>query len=131
MESDVRHWLVWLGWGLALAGCASVESVDGARYRVPSAEFRRYVEQVFRAQNQTADRLAFAIEDLSSAETQAAGLGAAEARLLMACADLNRLAVSQRDGVALGARASLAAARSAPDCERARRAADEILGAID
>lgn len=115
-----------------LVACAVVESVDGARYRVGSAGFRSYVEQVFRDQNETADALAFALEDLDPAQADAAAaLDGAETSILAACRELNRLAVSRRDGVKMGARDSLAAARTAPDCERASRAARRVLDDLD
>ena len=86
-----RQLLVWASAAVG-AGCAVVESVDGVRYRVGSAGFRGYVERVFREQNRTADRLAFALEDLGSAqEAVVIALGAAEGDLLHACRELNRL----------------------------------------
>ena len=121
-------------WGLsllALTACATVKSYDGARYRVGSAAFRSYLEQVFRLQNQTVDELAFAQEDLilSRADT-AIALSEAEARLLKACSELNRLAVSRRDQTPMGRAESLVAARSVAECERASHAGQEILRAL-
>jgi hypothetical protein len=117
---------------LALVGCASVKSVDGQRYRVGGAAFRAYIEQVFRAQNRVADELVFTLEDLPAGATVSADqLNAADTQLLAACAGLNQLATSRRDAVKLGNRQALAAARTAPDCERAVAAAQDLLRALD
>ena len=117
---------------LSLTACASVQSLDGTRYRVASAAFRDYVEQVFRAQNQIADELAFALEDLSPQRSdQARRLEVAEEELLQACSGLNELAVSRRDRDRPGSRQSLKAARSAPDCERAVQQAASLLRVLN
>lgn len=117
---------------LALVGCASVQSADGQRYRVGGAAFRSYIEHVFRAQNRVADELAFTLEDLPADATVSADrLNAADTQLLAACAGLNQLATSRRDAVKLGKRQALAAARTAPDCERAVAAAQDLLRALD
>lgn len=96
-------------------------TADGERLRLRSAEFRAYVERVFREQNRVADAVAFAL-DAPGAEVPQ--LAAAEQELLAACAGVNELATARRDQQQLGMRASLRAARSVPDCERATRAAE-------
>ena len=106
-----------------VAGCAAVSTVDGERLALTSAEFRAYVERVFREQNRVADAVAFALED----EGSDAALAAAEQRLLAACAGVNELATARRDDSALGLRRSLRAARTVPECERAARLADAEL----
>jgi hypothetical protein len=111
---------------LALAGCAAVTAADGRRFGLASDEFRTYVETVFRAQNETASELAFAIED---ADTPPPALSSAEDSLLEACAGLNELATSRRDGQKIGMRRSAEIARKAPDCERATAAARAALAA--
>jgi len=113
-----------------LAGCAAVTSADGTRLRFGSDEFRAYVERVFREQNKTASDLAFALDDATAAgAAEPRELAAAEETLLGACAGLNELATSRRDAQHLGLRRSAAAARGAPDCERATRAAQASLAA--
>jgi hypothetical protein len=113
-----------------LAGCAAVTTADGTRLGLGSDEFRGYVERVFREQNKTASDLAFALDDATSAGGAAPHeLAAAEDALLAACAGLNELATSRRDAQSLGLRRSAAAARGAPDCERATRAAQSALAA--
>jgi hypothetical protein len=108
---------------LALQGCATVPTADGARLKLASPEFRAYVERVFREQNRVADAVAFALEDDGSGTE----LAAAEQRLLAACAGVNELATARRDDSALGLRRSLRAARTVPECERATRLADAEL----
>ena len=109
---------------LILSGCAAVPTADGQRFRLRSAEFRSYVERVFREQNRVADALAFALD---APGEQDAELAAAEQQLLAACAGVNELATARRDQQRLGMSDSLGAARSVPDCERATRAADARL----
>lgn len=115
----------YLGATMALAGgCATVTTTDGQRLRLTSAEFRNYVESVFREQNRVADELAFEQES-PAADT----LDAAEAVLLTACAGVNELATARRDERRLGLGRRLEAARGVPACEEATRAAQEALAA--
>ena len=109
---------------VGLAGCAAVPTADGEKLRLGSAEFRDYVERVFREQNRAADDVAFALE---APGAPSADLAAAEQALLTACEGVNELATARRDGRRLGARASVRAARTVPDCERATRAAEASL----
>ena len=109
---------------LILSGCAAVPTADGQRLSLRSDEFREYVERVFREQNRVADAVAFALEAPGELDPQ---LAAAEQDLLAACMGVNELATARRDQQRLGMRASLRAARSVPDCERATRAADARL----
>jgi hypothetical protein len=111
-----------------LAACAVVTTADGTRLGIGSDEFRVYVERVFREQNKTASDLAFALDDATAAGgAEPRDLAAAEETLLGACAGLNELATSRRDAQHLGLRRSAAAARGAPDCERATRVAQAAL----
>ena len=103
---------------LGLPGCAAVPTADGERLRLGSAEFRDYVERVFREQNRVADAAAFALE----APGSNAELAAAEQDLLAACAGVNELATARRDERRLGMRDNVRAARSVADCESAARA---------
>jgi hypothetical protein len=107
-----------------LSGCAAVPTADGERLSLGSAEFREYVEHVFREQNRVADAVAFALE---APRAQDAELAAAEQELLAACAGVNELATARRDQQRLGMRSSLRAARSVPECERVTRAVDARL----
>ena len=107
-----------------LSGCAAVPTADGQRLSLRSAEFREYVERVFREQNRVADAVAFALDAPGEQDAQ---LAAAEQELLAACAGVNELATARRDERRLDMRDSLRAARSVPDCERATRAADARL----
>jgi hypothetical protein len=110
-----------------LAACA-VTTADGTRLGLASDEFRAYVERVFRDQNKTASDLAFALDDATtSGGPEPRELAAAEERLLEACSGLNELATSRRDQQQLGIKQSASAARGAPDCERATRAAQAAL----
>jgi hypothetical protein len=109
---------------LALSGCAAVPTADGQRLKLGSAEFRDYVERVFREQNRIADALAFALEAQGSPDAE---LAAAEQQLLEACVGVNELATARRDQRRLRLRSSIRAAKSVPDCERAARAADARL----
>ena len=110
-----------------LAACA-VTTADGTRLGLTSSEFRAYVERVFRDQNRVASDLAFALDDATASGGAAPPkLMAAEDALLEACAGVNELATSRRDQRDLGVRKSASAARSAPDCERAARAARAAL----
>ena len=112
------------------AACAAVTTADGTRVGFGSDEFRAYVERVFREQNKTATELAFALDDSAGSDgAESQELGAAEETLLAACAGLNEVATSRRDGQRLGLRRSAAAARGAPDCERATLAARTALAA--
>ena len=109
---------------LILLGCAAVPTADGERLSLRSAEFREYVERVFREQNRVADAVAFALEAPGAQESE---LAAAEQELLAACAGVNELATARRDQQRLGMRSSVRAARSVPECERATRAVDAKL----
>jgi hypothetical protein len=110
-----------------LAACA-VTTADGTRLGLASSEFRAYVERVFRDQNKVASDLAFALDDATASGGPAPPeLVAAEDALLEACAGVNELATSRRDQEDLGVRKSANAARSAPNCERATRAAQTAL----
>ena len=107
-----------------LSGCSAVPTADGETLRLTSAEFREYVERVFREQNRVADAIAFALEAPGSPR---ADLAAAEQELLAACEGVNELATARRDQRRLGLRARAHAAGTVPDCERATRAADARL----
>ena len=109
---------------LILSGCAAVPTADGERLSLRSAEFREYVERVFREQNRVADAVAFALEAPGAQDSE---LAAAEQELLAACAGVNELATARRDEQRLGMRSSVRAARSVPECERATRAVDAKL----
>jgi hypothetical protein len=110
-----------------IASCA-VTTADGTRLGLGSSEFRGYVERVFRDQNKVASDLAFALDDATASGGSAPPeLTAAEDALLKACAGVNELATSRRDQRDLGVKKSASAARSAPDCERATRAAQTAL----
>jgi hypothetical protein len=122
-----RH-AVLLAAALVLPGCAAVSTADGQRLALTSAEFRAYVERVFREQNRLADELAFALE---GAVAGSADLAAAEQALLDACAGVNELATARRDETRLGMRRSTAAARSVPECEQASRAVAAALASAE
>ena len=109
---------------LSLAACAAVPTADGERLRLGSAEFRDYVERVFREQNRVADAAAFALE---APGPQNAPLAAAEQELLAACAGVNELATARRDERRLGIRRSAEAARTVTGCERATRNVAALL----
>ena len=110
-----------------LAACA-VTTADGTRLGLASDEFRAYVERVFRDPNKVASELAFALDDATAAGgTEPRELATAEEALLSACAGINELATSRRDEQHVGMRRGAAAARGAPDCERATRAAQAAL----
>lgn len=109
---------------ICLPGCAVVPTADRQRLRLGSAEFRDYVERVFREQNRVADAAAFALE---APGAQDPSLAAAEQELLAACAGVNELATARRDQRRLGVRKSARAARTVPDCERATRGVDALL----
>jgi hypothetical protein len=109
---------------LSLSGCAAVPTADGQRLRLGSAEFRDYVERVFREQNRVGDAVAFALEAPGSQNPE---LAAAEQELLAACAGVNELATARRDQQRLGVRKSARGARTVPDCERATRDVDALL----
>lgn len=120
-----RYSLMGLALAVCAAGCAgSVTTAGGARLRLTSAEFRAYVERVFREQNSAATELAFAIEDDDSSSAE---LALAEESLLAACAGLNRLATARRDQLRLGPGERASAAREAPRCEAATSAARTAL----
>ena len=106
------------------SGCATVTTADGARLRLASADFRAYVERVFREQNRVSDELAFALEAPAADRGELEG---ADRRLLDACAGVNELATAQRDERRLGIRRSSASARSVPACERAARDAARLI----
>ena len=114
---------------VSLVACAAVTTADGTRLAFGSDDFRAYVERVFREQNRVADELAFSLEGPRVADE--VELTAAEDALIAACAGLNELATSRRDDQNLGARRSAAAARRAPDCERATRSAQVALAEHD
>jgi hypothetical protein len=106
-----------------------VTTAEGERLRVASPEYRDYVEAVFRAQNRVASELAFALEDapIPPVEPSDRALAAAESRVLAACERLNEVAARRRDEERAGLRRGIAAAREAPRCEAATRAAEAVL----
>ena len=105
-----------------LAGCAAVTTADGQRLGLTSAEFRAYVERVFRDQNRVASDLGFALEDRTDP-----ALAAAEDTLLAACAGVNELATLRRDDQRPGIKRGSAAAHTVPRCEAATRDARAAL----
>jgi hypothetical protein len=109
---------------LGLSACAAVPTADGERLRLGSAEFRDYVERVFREQNRVADAVAFALEEPG----EHLALAAAEQELLAACAGVNELATARRDERRLGMRNGVRLARTVADCERATRGAAAQVG---
>lgn len=112
-----------------LAGCAStVTTLDGRVLRPSSAEFRGYVESVFREQNAVATELAFAQADAAGVLVDE--LGGLEDELLRACAGVNALAVANRDGRSAGVVRGAAMAATAPDCEAAAARARSRLAAL-
>jgi hypothetical protein len=112
-----------------LGGCAGVVTQDGQRLGLTSPDFRAYVERVFRRQNQVATDVELALEDVPAGGTEPAGLAAADERLQSACAGVNELATARRDGVKLGLRHQLRAAKTVPQCERAAETAADALRA--
>jgi hypothetical protein len=126
-----RHFMMHIARFAALAaflgsfGCATaVSTADGERLRLSSADFREYVERVFREQNRVADELAFALETPAAERAELIG---AEQQLLDACAGVNELATARRDERRLGVRRSASSARTVPACERAAREAARLL----
>jgi len=112
----------------ALPVACAVTTADGTRLGLTSSEFRAYVERVFRDQNKVASDLELALDDATASGGSAPPeLAAAEDALLEACSGVNELATSRRDQADLGVRKSASAARRAPDCERATRAAQTAL----
>ncbi len=111
----------------ALAGgCAAVTTADGQKLRPGQAAFRDYVESVFRRQNAVLTELAFALDAADPVGARFGVLESAEADLLDACADLNALAAAAQRQRSRGA-GDLAAARTAPLCERATESAQRVL----
>jgi hypothetical protein len=109
------------------AACATVESVDGARYSMASADFRDYAESVFRRQNLALSDIAFALDSTDPGSADRRRLESAEEALLEACALLNEMAVRRRDGLQSGFGGRLQAGRSVPACERAVVQASALL----
>ena len=106
--------------------CVSVTTQDGQRLRAPSDEFRAYVESVFREQNRIGTDLAFALESPADIAVQD-NLETAESELIAACAELNEIASERRAGRDLERSLQVQAAKSAPQCEAATRAAQTAL----
>lgn len=106
---------------------ATVETLDGVRYRISSDAFRAYAEEVFREQNRLASDLVFRMEDERVEAAELERLERAETRLLEDCRDLNEIAVRQRDGQRRRLIAAARAAKSVPQCERAIDAVTQQL----
>jgi hypothetical protein len=106
--------------------CVSVTTLDGERLTAPSAEFRAYIEAVFREQNRVATDLAFALESDAAAESLGE-IETAESELIAACTSLNEIATERRAGRELSRQRQIEAAKSAPQCEQATRAAAVAL----
>jgi hypothetical protein len=103
-------------WIVALAGCVStVTTLDGRSLPLSSPEFRDYVSQVFRDQNEVASSLALAQDDARGERLDA--LISLEDELLFACFEVNALAIANRDNLRLGARRQVTMAATAPGCE--------------
>jgi hypothetical protein len=111
--------------------CAGIESVDGKRYSMASADFRSYAEAVFRRQNLVMSEIAFALDSETLTADERTRIEAAEDGLFEACALLNEIAVrrrdSQRNADSGGLDGRLRAGRSVPECERAVVAAETLL----
>lgn len=121
----MRLCLIGPGAAMALAGCASIVTAEGERLALASGEFRGYVGQVFREQNQRTVELLEA-QERAGAEGREE-LVRVEESLLAACAGLNELAVALRDSRRMGALQRRELARSAPGCEEAAAEARSLL----
>ena len=110
------------------AGACTVVTGDGVRLRAGSDAFADYVESVFREQNEVLSALSFALDAESLDSDRYIALEAAEADVLEHCDGLNVIATARQRGERSGGLGALAAARRAPDCERAAQSARDLLG---
>jgi hypothetical protein len=129
-QAMIRNRALALSSFVLAAACTSVTTLEGERLGLASPEFRAYVEGVFREQNRVATELAFALESETLAAADVASLEAADQELLVACEGLNEVAIGRREGSDLGRLRKAAAARRAPQCESAARAAAGLLESI-
>ena len=117
-----------IGLGLLVAGCATIQTADGTRVALGSAEFKAYAEQVFRHHNRVLDRLMFALPELATTDASRYARAAdAEIDMLAACRRLNEVASRTRDGRPPGWLRRIRAARSVVACDRATRVTERIL----
>ena len=116
---------------LAVAACTGITTAGGQRMTLASEEFRGYMENVFREQNELLTEIAFVLAGDAGSEIDRGALEAAEESLLMACELLNDVAATRRDGGRPGWIRESRAARGAPSCERAAVEARAVLERSD
>ena len=124
------------GWTLLLAlatGCASVDLhyPDGHSASMSKAEFKAYVERVFRYQNHIGDELIRADELLDDGQILPdARLPRAEEAMQQACRPLIALVNAKVEHQAKKLADKLEMPRAAPACERAAQAVNALLSAL-
>ena len=108
---------------------AGLVSGCNSAYIAPD-EFRQYVGEVFRRQNQvTGEVMMLSEEELSEADYE--NLSEAENRMLEACKDLNEYAVHVRDGLSIGLYLRHSAMNSTEECEQATQGVESLLEKIE
>ncbi len=102
-------------------GHGSIEIMD-------RREFRNYVETVFRAQNEAADILMYALPVLETADPGLYTRAIKREKILLeACADLNQAAIDQMNRVGLGFIEMLTLPHDTTGCDRAAQRAGRFI----
>lgn len=102
---------------LMLSACTTPFLGGYGEYGQTKEEFTRYVEAVFRLQNNVTSELML-VQDVDDADLQTA-LSAAEQNMHQACAALNEYAERDSDGLNIGLLLQRKVEKSAADCEQA------------
>lgn len=111
---------------MVLTGCAApFERGYGAK-RQSREEFERYVEDVFRLQNNMTSEVMMLMENEDNSQSHAT-LIRAEQHMREICAPLNEYASRNSEGLSVGLLLSHSVERSAVDCERAARQVESLL----
>lgn len=111
---------------MALMGCAVLFEKGYGANRLPREEFERYVEEVFRLQNNMTSEVMMLMESEGNGQSYTA-LIRAEQHMHEICAPLNEYASRNSEGLNVGLLLSHAVEKSAVDCERAARQVESLL----
>jgi len=111
---------------MIVTGCAaSFDRGYGAK-RQSREEFERYVEDVFRLQNNMTSEVMMLTESEDNSQSHVT-LIRAEQDMQKICAPLNEYASRDSEGLSVGLLLSHSVEKSAVDCERAARQVESLL----
>ena len=117
---------------IALQGCAfSIVTGDGTKRRMTTAELREYARYVFEYHNKTISDLMLAYPGMPIGnEARLSELYAAEEKMLIACEELNEVAVLYRDKGKAALNEKIQVPRSLGKCEAETRRVENLLDSL-